>query len=774
MVITGSYHDALVTLSVLIAIAASYTALDLAGRVRVSAGWVRHAWLATAAGAMGGGVWAMHFVGMLAFEMPEMEVSYDLGLTLLSLAVPVLVTGLSFFAISRFQISATLLLAGGTFMGVGIAAMHYIGMAAMQMPASLRYDRLWVFLSILIAIVAASVALWLSVRANRLQVRVISAVAMGIAVSGMHYAGMHAAIFRALDDPAMAPARGTVSQVNLALAVAVSTFAILSLSLIAATFDRRFAFLAEREAAALRQSEERFRLLYRRTPLPLYSLNQDGWIEDVTDAWLELLGYPHAQVIGRPFINFLTEASARQAVQVDWPTLMEQGELTEVEYNVVTKDGRFLDVLASVSIEYDAEGHFVRALGGLANITDRKRAEEALRQLQKMEAVGQVTGGVAHDFNNLLSVIIGNIELLRRRVPDDPKLTRLLDGAMQGAQRGASLTQRLLTFARRQRLEPEPVDLPELVRGVADLLQRSLGPTVRIETQFPLTLSRAHVDANQLELVLLNLAVNARDAMPDGGRLTISANEESFGRSPRSGPNELPPGDYVCLSVADTGTGMDPATLARATEPFFTTKGVGKGTGLGLSTAQGLAEQSGGRLVLRSKPGGGTTVELWLPAIDSAAPPQTGDLPAAKPVAARSAVPLTVLAVDDDPLVLANTVAMLEDLGHTVLPNSSAQAALRALADGVRPDIVVTDHAMPGVTGLQLAERVRTEYPSVPVLLVSGYAEVMAGADFDVPRLNKPFTQVGLAEAVDATLRRGSAVVALHPHRIGRRPSSTR
>ena len=771
MIVTGTHDSALVLLSILIAIAASYTALDLAGRVRASFGWVRHAWLATAALAMGGGIWAMHFVAMLALSMPGMDVTYDPGLTLLSLAIPVLVTGLSFFAIARARASAPLLLASGLFMGVGIAAMHYLGMAAMQVKADLIYDPGWIVTSVVVAIGAATIALWLSVLTSRTIVRLISAVAMGIAVSGMHYSAMRGVAFAPQAGMDMAQGRANITQVTLALAVAVSTFGILSLSLVAAMFDRRFAVLAEREAVALRQSEERFRSLYRRTPLPLYSLNQDGWIEEVTDTWLDLMGYARTDVIGRPFINFLTEASARRAVQVDWPMLMDRGEIIEAEYQTVTKGGDFLDVLASVRVEHDPNGQFIRALGGLTDVTDRKRAEEALRQMHKMEAVGQLTGGVAHDFNNLLSVIMGNMELLRKRLPSDPRVLRFLDGAMQGAQRGASLTQRMLAFARRQALAPEPVDLPKLVRGMAELLQRSLHPAVRIDTQFPLHLSHAHVDANQLEMVLLNLALNARDAMPDGGQLTISASEERLGLSRRRRPDGLSAGDYVCLSVTDNGAGMDAATLTRATEPFFTTKGVGKGTGLGLSMAHGLAEQSGGRLVLRSKLGFGTTVELWLPAIQVTAPSVSDEAApnAAKSIVARATNTITVLVVDDDALVRANTAAMLEDVGHTVLQAGSAREALTALRDGPMPDIVVTDHVMPGMTGLQLAEAVRAQHARMPILLVSGYADETPGADLDVPRLSKPFTQRELTDAIDATLNHAAftSVISLRVRRTG-------
>ncbi|HEY8614236.1 MAG TPA: MHYT domain-containing protein, partial [Roseomonas sp.] len=739
MTIAGTHDATLIILSILIAMAASYTALDLANRIQASTGWARHAWLATAAVAMGGGIWAMHFVAMLAFSMPGMEVGYDISLTLLSLAVAIGATGLSFLLVSRSRPTTVLLLTSGLLMGLGIVAMHYMGMAAMRMEADLRYNHFWVAVSVLIAIGAATVALWLSMRASRMAARAGAAIVMGIAISGMHYASMQGAIFTAHSHVDHARGWTSLTQVTLALAVTASTFLILFLTLIAAMFDRRFAQLSERETAALRESGQRFQALYQRTPLPLHSLDQEGRIENVTEAWLDLMGYRREEVTGRPLINFMAEASARQVVQSDWPALLRQGELKDREYRVVTRAGEFLDVVASARVEREEQGAVLRILGGLTDVTERKRTEEALRQSQKIEAIGQLTGGVAHDFNNLLAVVMGNLELLRKRLPDDPKAAQFLESALQGVRRGAGLTQRLLAFARKQDLKPQAVDVPELVHGMAELLQRSIGPMVRIDTQFPLGLSYAHVDGHQLELALLNLAVNARDAMPDGGTLRISGFERVL---PPGASDGLKPGRYVCLSVADTGVGMDAATLARATEPFFTTKGVGKGTGLGLSMAQGLAGQSGGRLILRSRPGEGTTAELWLPALQEKAQakrPEAVAAPASKPMG-----PLAILAVDDDPLVLTNTAAMLEDLGHTVLQASSGQDALALLRSGRRVDAVITDQAMPGVTGTQLAGTIRSEWPDLPILLVSGYAELPSSAEGRLPRLSKPFNQAAL------------------------------
>ncbi|SHJ95795.1 PAS domain S-box-containing protein [Roseomonas rosea] len=745
MIIPGMHDATLIVLSILIAMAASYTALDLASRMRASAGLARHAWLATAAVAMGGGIWAMHFVAMLAFSMPGMEVGYDLWLTLLSLAVAILATGLSFLLVSRARTGVPVLLASGLLMGLGIVAMHYMGMAAMKMAADLSYGHGWVAASVLIAIGAATVALWLSTQASRMAVRAAAAVVMGVAIAGMHYASMHGAVFTAHPGVDMAHGSASLNQVTLALAVAASTFFILFLSLAAAMFDRRFAMLSEREAQALRRSGERFRALYQRTPLPLHSLDREGRIEDVTEAWLALLGYRREEVVGRPLINFLTEASARRFVQTDWPALTGGGALREVEYRAVTRAGDFLDVLVSARLEEAEPGAALRVLGGLTDVTERRRAEEALRQSQKIEAIGQLTGGVAHDFNNLLAVVLGNLEMLRKRLPDDPKAARLLDNALQGVRRGTGLTQRLLAFARKQDLKPRAVEVPELVRGMAELLERSIGPMVRIETRFPTELPRAHVDANQLELAPLNLAVNARDAMPEGGALSIAAAERIV---LPGGPGSLEPGRYLLLSVADTGMGMDAATLARATEPFFTTKGVGKGTGLGLPMAQGLAAQSGGRLVLRSQPGQGTTVEIWLPAAEAEAA-----LPPAEPQPAseiRTVESLLVLAVDDDALVLANTAAMLEDLGHRVLQAASGAEALALLEEGHPVELVVTDQAMPGMTGVQLAGALHLARPGLPVLLVSGYADLPAEVAGRLTKLNKPFSQAALAAAVAA------------------------
>jgi signal transduction histidine kinase len=389
-------------------------------------------------------------------------------------------------------------------------------------------------------------------------------------------------------------------------------------------------------------------------------------------------------------------------------------------------------------------------------IEERTRErEQALAQLfeaQKIDTIGQLTGGVAHDFNNLLMAMMGSLQLLQKRVANDPRAIRLVENALTAAERGAALTQRLLAFARRQELRPEAVRIPDLVSGMRDLLTRALGPGVQIAEAFEPDLPPVLIDANQLELALLNVSVNARDAMPDGGFLTIRGVRARVGGPGCDAPKELRPGDYVRVSIADSGAGMDGAVLARATEPFYTTKGVGKGTGLGLSMVHGLAAQTGGALRLSSEVGVGTCVELWIPVAPTGTASSTADIDDPTPTAqARpSQLALSVLVVDDDSLVSAGTAAMLEDLGHTVREASSAAEALAVLDEDRAIDLVITDHVMPGMSGVELARQLRRTRPDLCVILASGYADLVTGdrLDFPLPRLAKPFLQADISRAI--------------------------
>jgi PAS domain S-box-containing protein len=500
----------------------------------------------------------------------------------------------------------------------------------------------------------------------------------------------------------------------------------------------------------LRKSERGFELLVESvTDYAIYMLDPTGHIVSWNSGARRIKGYEAAEIIGKNFECFYSaEDRAAGVPAAGLRTAAHDGRF-ETEGWRLRKDGtRFW---ANVIIDSISAGG---ALVGFAkvtrDITERRATEARLRQSQKMEAVGQFTGGAAHDFNNLLMAILGSLEILRKRMPNDPRLLALLDNAVLGAKRGSSLTQRMLAFARRQELKHEAVELIGLVNNMMELLERSLGSTVNIETRFPREEVRVRTDENQLETALLNLAINGRDAMPDGGTLTISITEE-FVKGDH--PTNLPPGRFACLSVGDTGHGMDEATLARATEPFFTTKGIGKGTGLGLSMVDGLTAQSGGKLMAHSAVGRGTTIELWLPlATDSTARAVEHDASETGESAAPTKRQLCILAVDDDSLVLANVAAMLEDLGHHVIPVGAGTRALEAIESTPAIELVITDQAMPVMTGLQLIEEIRARRPELPVILATGYAELPQTANASISRLAKPFTQRALAQAMASTL----------------------
>ncbi|MFC7478730.1 MHYT domain-containing protein, partial [Dankookia sp. GCM10030260] len=490
----------------------------------------------------------------------------------------------------------------GLLMGLGIAAMHYTGMAAMRMPASVEYNPLLVAASVLIAIGASVAALWIAARGTSAQFRVLAAGAMGLAIAGMHYTAMWAATFTgpgALADGTHGHTHA--DQAALALGVAIVTFLILSLSLLAAVVDRRFARLAEREAEALRASEARFRALYQRTPLPLHSLGPDGAVLETSDAWLALFGYRREEVIGRSLAAFMPPDCARRYGEEHWPALLAGRDLHEAECQVIAKDGRVLDVLLSASPERDVEGRLVRCLGGLADVTARRHVEEALRQSQKLEAVGQLTGGVAHDFNNLLTVVLGALSSLERHVRGDERAYQMLEAARQAVRRGARLSQSLLAFSRRQALRPEALDAATLLQEFTTLIRRALGETIALELAFEPRLPLCRADAAQLQTAVLNLVVNARDAMPEGGTLSIRAARAELGPAELAGNDDAAPGAFVAVAVRDTGHGMPPEVLARAFEPFFTTKEPGRGTGLGLAQVYGFARQLGGHVAVESR-----------------------------------------------------------------------------------------------------------------------------------------------------------------------------
>jgi PAS domain S-box-containing protein len=461
-----------------------------------------------------------------------------------------------------------------------------------------------------------------------------------------------------------------------------------------------------------------------------YSIEYRNIWPDGSQHWVDV----RARVVRRPdgsiksLVGVSSDITARKVAEIERENLLAQlaAERTALAELTATLEQRVEQRTADLMKEVAA----------------RERAQEQLRQAQKMETIGQLTGGVAHDFNNLLMAVMGNLDLLRKRMPNDPRLHRLIDGAVQGAERGASLTQRLLAFARQQDLRAVPVDLRALLKGMIDLLERSLGPRIVLRLDIPMGLPPARVDANQLELAVLNLAINARDAMPDGGSIDIK-----IGAYQANGDPALASGNYLKLSVVDTGKGMTPEILKRAIEPFFSSKPLGKGTGLGLSMVHGLAVQLGGALQLSSMVGKGTTATLLLPVATSV--PEVESRAQKSQKVNRSAV---ILFVDDDPLIAMSTTEMLEDLGHRVIGANSGRHALDILRSEQPIDLMMTDHVMPGMTGVELAAASRQVRPSLPILLATGYAELPEGAQLDLPRLAKPYHQDQLRDRLDQLL----------------------
>ena len=530
---------------------------------------------------------------------------------------------------------------------------------------------------------------------------------------------------------------------------------------------RRRQYDARSRLEDLQESEDHFRHTVELNPQVAWTATPDGRVDQMAPRWLEWTG--------RTGIG----SDVKVAIYPDdigpsmaaWSHSCATGTPYDVQTRVRMKDGSWRWMHSRAMPRRDASGTIIKWYGTTEDIHERKAIEEDLRQsrvdlqranetlearveqrtreheaalaklheAQKLETLGQLTGGVAHDFNNLLTPVIGNLDLLRRRLPEADKNHRLIDGALQAASRAGTLVQRLLAFARRQDLQPRAVEIGGLLDGMTDLLQRSIGPTIKVQLDSEEGLPPARVDPNQLELAILNLAINARDAMPGGGTLWIGARSEQVG-----GGTKLKPGDYVSITVRDTGAGMAPDTLARAIEPFFSTKGVGQGTGLGLSMVHGLAAQLGGMLDIKSALDQGTSATIWLPVSNET--PMTGAGDEAAVTVARQAA--TILLVDDEDLVRTGTAEMLTDLGYEVVQASSGAEALRMLRSGVEVDLLITDFLMPGMNGVGLIEHATALATDMKVLLVTGYSTIAEGPGAHYPRLAKPYRQAELSRRV--------------------------
>jgi NO-binding membrane sensor protein with MHYT domain/nitrogen-specific signal transduction histidine kinase len=752
-----SYQPTLVVLSLVVACLASYAALHLAGRI-VAGGRRRMPWLLGSAFTMGVGIWSMHFVAMLAFHL-DVRVAYRVDLVLLSVAVAIAASLLAFTIVSRPAPRFTTLATASLFMGAALAGMHYIGMASMQMPATIHYDRTLVTLSVAIAVTAALAALWLFVafRDDRVSHpfwwKPASAVVMGAAISGMHYTGMLAADFVPMPRGAE-PGLGVIASDALGYAVALAATFIAAVALAAALLDRSVrAKVAETRALrlgaeALRESQERLQFALAAAHMRTWELDLQRGVVIRTD-----VAASDRQTTRLEDLLARVHPDDRSAVDAALRRGADEGRF-DVDFRLTTPAGEVRWFNAKGQRSGDDEASGVRFVGLSTDITDRRQLEEQFRQAQKMEAIGQLAGGIAHDFNNLLTVVKGNTELALQAMADTSAHRQGLLESLAATESAASLTRQLLAFSRRQLLQPRPLSLNDVVSELEPMLQRLIGEDVIITTRFDATPVVALADRGQLEQILMNLAVNARDAMPSGGTLRIET-RDAAPPLPTVASRPIPPEPFVMLSISDTGVGIDPAIQARLFEPFFTTKGPSRGTGLGLSTVYGIVTQSGGHIFVDSEPGKGSTFTIYL---------RRAVLPPGEAIRARASEGAhappgseTILLAEDEDGVRTLVRRVLERRGYEVIEASGGAEALDlAERHGGRIDLLLTDVVMPGMGGRELSARLLEQRPDTRVLFMSGYTDdqtLRRGLfDPEVAFLAKPFSSQDLAAAVRAVL----------------------
>ena len=513
--------------------------------------------------------------------------------------------------------------------------------------------------------------------------------------------------------------------------------------------NQRLGRRVEERTDALRRTERQFlQLVLGISDAAIFMLDPNGYVTTWNPGAERIKGYTSEEIIGQHFSIFYTEEDRARGL----PTRALQTAARKSKYEAeawrVRKDGSRFWASVLVDAIHDANGRLLGFAKITRDMTEWRAMQEQLHQAQKMEAIGQLTGGVAHDFNNLLTVILGNLDTIAHRVPaQDTRLKRALDQAVRGAQRAATLTQQLLAFSRRQPLNPKPIDVNRLVSGVSELIRRTLNENISIETVLGAGVWRIEIDAHQLESALLNLAVNARDAMPQGGKLTIETCNAHLDDRYAADYAEIAPGQYVLIAVSDTGGGMDKEILKRAFDPFFTTKPLGKGTGLGLSQVYGFVKQSGGHIKLYSESGEGTTVKLYLPRYLGAG--QT-DVDTEETLTVPHGDPNEViLVVEDDADVRSFSSESLRDLGFSVLEAADGPTALRMLEEHPEVKMLFTDVGLPGINGRELVDAARAQRPGLKVLFTSGYARnaiVHQGRlDPGVQLITKPFTRAQLA-----------------------------
>ena len=643
----NSLHQPLyVALSLVSALAGSWTALDLFGRIQGNIGRARSAWLIAASIALGLSIWVADFEALLGAHTGSRG-RYDPALVALSLAVAVGGSGLAFFLSAQRRVEWGISIIAGAVLGVSVCMTHFVALAAMRAAPVVGLEPLWLALSLSVAVLASVGGLVVA----GLDRRAAAVAGLTLAIVGGHYAAI--ASLR-LDIDSLTGVADGVDSSGLALSVAGGAVFVMFLASIAALFDRRFEALAAIEA---KRNETQLRAVLEQTPVGIIVADAPGGEIRFANSEAEhLMG--HA-LVGQPI----------DSGAVDYGPIDDQGRRRSLESSPLMRavrrgyrtervvqryrrpDGEVVMLEMAAAPIRDADGRVVQGATTFHDVTAKLKAEEALRQSQRMEGIGQLTGGVAHDFNNVLTAVMGSLSLAARRV-SDKRAREQIDNAMQAAERGAKLTSQLLAFSRRQRLEPRAVDINAMIERMGGLFSVTLGGMVRVEHDLAVDLPSAVADPAQLELALLNLALNARDAMPRGGNLRLSTAIATLS-TPR-GPIEPEAGRYVAVTVADSGPGMSDDIADRAFEPFFTTKPPGRGSGLGLSQVLGLAKQLGGGVALQTREGKGAAVTVYLPVSAKASkveePPQ---------IAPRAPEGARVLVVDDDPDVRRFVVDLL-------------------------------------------------------------------------------------------------------------------
>jgi len=740
-----------ILMAALVTLLGGWTAMDLFRRVHANVGRARIAWMTAASMALGLGLWAAPCLWLLgvSFGGPG---RLDVSVMAFSLALAMGGSGVGFSVMSRRGRDLIYGALGGACIGAGAALADFVSLAAVQDAVAVGYDLGALLIALAVAVLTGAAALALGETGPSHARRLGSAAVLTLGVLADETAASMAFDLQ----PRGAPLAGGADPFVAAATVAGAAVFVLFLAGVAALFDRRFEGMAAIEAE---RNAARLRSILEQTPVGIVVADApSGEIRFCNPEAEYLMGHNLADAgpprDSLPYGPIDDLGKRRSAENLPLMRAVRRGYRTDrMVLRYRKPDGSVVMFEVAAAPIRDADGRIVQAVATFHDVTAKMKAEEALRQSQRMEGIGQLTGGVAHDFNNVLTAVLGSLQLAAKRV-DDPRARQLMDNAVQAAERGAKLTSQLLAFSRRQRLEPLPVDLNAMIERMGGLFASTLGGTVRVEKALTEGLPPALADPAQLELALLNLALNARDAMPGGGVLRLATALVALS-SPRTA-SEPEPGRYIALSVRDTGPGMSEDVMERAFEPFFTTKPLGKGSGLGLSQVLGLAKQLGGGVRLDAEPGQGVEVTVYLPispALDSSKPLE---LPADPPRARSDA---RVLVVDDDPDVRRFIVDLLEDSGYAVASAVDGPAGLDTLEKQGPFDLLLLDFAMPGMTGSEVARTVRAANPDQPILMMTGYLEHEAvlselGAQ---PMLQKPFDPSELLFRVAAMIAREPA-----------------